>query len=89
MRTTISLADELGERARRRARREGLSLSALIARALTRHLSEPAARRPSVPPFRLVSVGGPGVAPGVDLDRTSALLVAEDELAFGRKPSGE
>ena len=84
MRTTISLPDDLGERARRRAHRDGLSLSALVARALTRHLSEPATRSRDVPPFRLVVVEGTGPAPGIDLDRTSALLVAEDEAAYGR-----
>ena len=88
MRTTISLPDELGDRARRQARREGLSLSAFVARALGRLLSEPTQRR-AVPAFRLVVVGGSGPAPGLDLDRTSALLVAEDERAFGRTGSGE
>lgn len=89
MRTTISLPDELGDRARRHARREGLSLSSLVARALGRLLSEPTARRPAVPKFRLVTVGGPGPAPGVDLDRTSALLVAEDEITLGGGGGGE
>jgi hypothetical protein len=47
MRTTISLDDDLGEAARRRARREGLSLSALVARAfhgsslVPRHWTKP------------------------------------------------
>jgi hypothetical protein len=84
MRTTIFLPDELGERARRRARREGLSLSALVARALTRELNPPASRGQAPPPFRLVTVGGSGPPPGIDLDRTSALLVAEDELTHGQ-----
>jgi hypothetical protein len=85
MRTSISLPDDLGDRARRQARREGLSLSALVARALSRLLSEPAAAPREAPPFRLVVVEGTGPAPGVDLDRTSALLVAEDELTWGRR----
>jgi hypothetical protein len=84
MRTTIFLPDELGERARRRARREGLSLSALVARTLTRELTQSTARAQAPPPFRLVTVGGRGPARGVDLDRTSALLVAEDELVYGQ-----
>lgn len=88
MRTTISLPDDLGERARRRARRDGLSLSALVARALTRDLSEPAARSRDVVPFRLVVVEGTGPAPGIDLDRTSALLVAEDEAVYSRLKRG-
>jgi hypothetical protein len=51
---------------------------------LARHLSEPAAQARDVPPFRLVVVAGTGPAPGIDLDRTSALLVAEDEAVYGR-----
>jgi hypothetical protein len=89
MRTAISLPDELGERARRRARREGLSLSALVARALFRELNQPTPPGPAPPPFRLVTVGGSGPAPDIDLDRTSALLVAEDELAYRRNDRRE
>jgi Arc/MetJ family transcription regulator len=82
MRTTISLDDELGEAARRRARREGLSLSALVARALRTLLAERNPRR-EAPPFRLVTVGGGGPRAGIDLDRTADLLVAEDEASYG------
>jgi hypothetical protein len=81
-RTTISLDDDLGEAARRRARREGLSLSALVARALRTLLAE-RSQRSDAPPFRLVTVGGGGPRPGIDLDRTSELLVAEDEASYG------
>ena len=84
MRITISLPDDLGDRARCHARRGGLSLSALVARALGRFLSEPIPRQRAVSPFQLVVVGGSGPAKGVDQDRTSALLVAEDEIGFGR-----
>lgn len=82
MRTTISLDDDLGKAARRRARQQGLSLSALVARALESFLAD---RVPvdEEPPFRLVTVRGEGLQPGVDLDRASELLVAEDEDAFG------
>ena len=81
MRTTISIDDGLGRAARRRARQEGLSLSALVARALTRLLTDagPALR---TQPFRLITVRGDGPQAGVDLDRASALLVAEDERAY-------
>lgn len=82
MRTTIIVDDQLGEAARARARSEGRSLSALVARALEEHLNRqlPPAE---VPPFRLVTVGGGGPRPGIDLDRTSELLVAEDEATYG------
>ena len=85
MRTTISLPDDLGDRARRHARKHGLSLSALVARALGHLLSEPASQPRAVPPFRLVVVKGTGPVPGIDLDRTSELLMAEDETVYGSR----
>jgi hypothetical protein len=84
MRTTISLDDNLGLAARRRAREEGVSLSALVARALA-HLLTDRSRERQAPPFRLVTVGGAGLRPGVDLDRTSELLVQEDEARFAER----
>lgn len=85
MRTTVSLPDDLGDRARRHARRTGVSLSALVAKALGRLLMEPADRVRPGPPFRLVVVRGKGPAEGLDLDRTSELLIAEDEVRYGRR----
>jgi hypothetical protein len=87
MRTTIFLDDNLGKAARRRARQEGLSLSALVARALRTLLTEQRARTEGRP-FRLVTVGGGGPRPGIDLDRTSALVVAEDEAWRGDQARG-
>ncbi len=77
VRTTISLDDRLGERLKARARAEGVSLSALIGRLLR----EAATRRPPEAPelpLVLVTVGGPPL-PGLDLDRTSELLLLDDE----------
>jgi hypothetical protein len=82
MRTTISLDDNLGKAARGRARQEGLSLSALVARALKAFLTDTVSRNESQP-FRLMTVDGGGPQPGVDLDRTSGLMVAEDEGGYG------
>ncbi len=76
MRTTISLDDHLGQELKRRAKSEGVSLSALIAAMLR----DAATRQPTEaaePPLKLVTVGGPPVA-GVNLDRTSELLTADD-----------
>ena len=84
MRTTIIVEDRLGDLARTRARREGMSFSAFVARALEEHLAKQPART-EVPPFRLVTVSGGGPRPGVDLDRASELLVAEDEAAYAGK----
>ncbi len=82
MRTTISIDDRLGRRVRQRAAQLGLSVSAFIARTLDDALK----RSPAAPerPFRLVTVKGDGVSPGVDLDRHGALLAAEDEALYGR-----
>lgn len=84
MRTTIIVDDRLGEAARTWARREGMSFSAFVARAIEEHLAKQPVRA-EVPPFRLVTVGGGGPWPGVDLDRASELLVAEDEAAYAGK----
>lgn len=82
MRTTILVDDRLGKAAQARARQEGMSLSALVARALEEHLARRPARIES-PAFRLVTVGGGSPRSGIDLDRTSELLVAQDENACG------
>jgi hypothetical protein len=79
MRTTISLDDRLAEQVRRRAAREGLSVSAFIARVLDDALKRQPATGPPPPPFRLITVKGEGVYPGIDLDRPRALETAEDE----------
>lgn len=86
MRTSISIDDRLFEQVRARARREGVSVSAWIARVVDDALK----RKPpaEAPPFELVTVGGEGVVPGVDLDRPRELLVAEDEERYGRKGGG-
>jgi len=85
MRTTISIDDRLGERVKRAAAREGLSVSAYIARLLDDALKRTEPR--PVPAFRLVTVGEGGVLPGVDLDRPRTLMVADDEAAYG-SPAG-
>jgi hypothetical protein len=80
MRTTILLDDRLGERVKRVAAREGLSVSAFIAKTLDDALKRPPAG--PAPPFRLVTVKGEGLQPGVDLDRPNALASADDEETF-------
>lgn len=80
MRTTISLDDRLAEEVRRRAAAEGMSVSAFIARILDDRLKqrEPKPQRP----FRLVTVGGPGVVEGVNLDRPRSIETAADESTW-------
>lgn len=84
MRTTISLDDRLAARVRRKAAHEGLSLSAFIARTLDDALKRQVP--PSAPPFRLITVKGEGLHPGIDLDRPRSLDVEDDEARFARRP---
>ncbi len=81
MRTTIILDDRLGERLKQEAHRRKQSFSAFLAEAGRKALAEkePAAMET---PFQLITYGKRGVQPGVNLDETGALLVAEDEEAY-------
>lgn len=82
MRTTISIDEQLGTAARKRAAEAGLSFSALVSRALREFLWRESVQE-EPPPFCLITVGGEGPLPGVDLDRTADLLVAEDRGRYG------
>ena len=82
MRTTISLDDRIFEAVKRRAAAEGRSVSAFIAAVLDDAMkrdTEPAEERP----FRLVTVGGGGPYPEIDLDQPRELMVADDEEHYG------
>jgi hypothetical protein len=82
MRTTITLPDTLLKNAKRRAAQRGVALSSLLEDALRGYLAGP---RPSPhAPFRLYTVRGRLVKPHLDLDRTSALFVSDDEAEFAR-----
>ena len=65
---------------RREATAQGLSVSAYIAKTLDDAIKrrEPVLNRP----FRLVTVGGGGPLPGIDLDRPRVLEADEDEIRF-------
>jgi hypothetical protein len=80
VRTTISIPDPLLKNAKRLAAARGVTLSTVIEDALRDHLTEVAA--PPGSPFRLHTVRGRLVNPGLDLDRTSALVSADDELDY-------
>lgn len=80
MRTTISMEDRLAQEVRRAARDRGLSVSALIGRIVDDALKRPEPM--TVRPFRLVTVGGDGPRPGVDLDRPRELESREDEERY-------
>lgn len=81
MRTTISLDDRIFEAVKRRAAAEGRSVSAFIANVLDDAMKRDL-RPEEEKPFRLVTAGGGGLFPEVDLDRPRELMVAEDEERY-------
>lgn len=81
MRTTISLPEPLLENAKQLAAERGTTLSAIVEVAV-RNLVLAQDPVSSAPPFRLHTVRGKLVTAGLDLDRSSALIVADDEAAF-------
>lgn len=87
MRTTILLDDELGERLRAEARKAGKSFSAFLADAGRQALGSPVKSEEKEEPFQLVTFRGEGTLEGVQLDRTSELLAAEDIKVYGSPQS--
>lgn len=85
MRTTVSINEELLQRARERARLEGVTLGTVVENALRRDLARSIqARVPVVPRFD----AGTGPRPGIDLTSNRALQEALDdarEEAVARK----
>ena len=77
MRTTITLDEGLAADLKRLARREGKSLSAVITDALRAQLAK-RETSPKPRPFRLITVKGAGVRPGVDLKKLRMLEEVED-----------
>jgi len=82
MRTTISLDDRIFEAVKRRAAAEGRSVSAFIAAVLDDALKRDP-RSEDHRAFRLVTAGGGGPFPDVDLDRPRELIAAEDAERYG------
>lgn len=82
MRTTISLDDRIFEAVKRRAAAEGRSVSSFIAAVLDDAMKRDL-RPEEVKPFRLVTVGGDGLYPEINLDRPRELMVADDEDRYG------
>lgn len=77
-RTTVRLPAELMDRARRKAARDGSTLTALIEEGLRQVVAE--GPRPDEAPRRLprMSAAGGGLLPGIDLDRSSTIQEIED-----------
>lgn len=80
---TISLEDQLAEQVQLEAIAQGISVSAFIARTLDDALKRRKSASPPKP-FRLITVGGGGSRPGIDLDRPRAIEAADDEGHAGR-----
>jgi hypothetical protein len=86
MRVTITLSREKYAELRAAARREGIRTSEWMRRAVERALDSPAPD--SVPPFRLVTVGGEGPVAGVNLDKCGEAVVADDEKSWANLSMG-
>ena len=80
MQTTIHLDETLLDQATRLANAKGCDLSHFIEETLRDKIApkQPAARQPF---FRLTTVGGQGIRPGVDLNNSTALLALMDQGA--------
>jgi len=84
MRTTITLDDGLAADLKRRARAEGKSLSAIIGEALRAQLGkQQSMQKPAA--FRLVTVKGGGLRPGVEVGTLRALEEADDIERWTRR----
>jgi hypothetical protein len=80
MQTTIQLDETVLEQATRLAQGKGCDLSQFIEETLRDRITpKPALAGQSF--FRLTTVGGEGLRPGVDLDKSAALLTLMEQGA--------
>lgn len=79
MRTTILLEDALARRFKETAQKRGQSLSAFLVEAGRAALDK---EEMPPPPFKLITRGGKGVYPDIDLDKPGELLAADDEEIY-------
>ena len=82
MRTTVNISDPLLRAARRRAAERGITLGEFLEDAVRMQIAQ---KVTAAAPFRLHTVSGKPVNPHIDLDRTSALEMLEEEARFVRK----
>jgi len=82
MRTTINLVPAILENAKAAAVARGVTLGEFVQDAVRAYLSSSEEAVPGT--FRLHTVRGQLVQPALDLDRTSALLTADDEADYQR-----
>jgi hypothetical protein len=84
MRTTITLDNRLLDQLKRRAAESGTSVSKLIEQAVRLFVRTPRAS-PTPESFELVTFGAGGRFSRQNLDRTAALLEAEDLERFASR----
>jgi hypothetical protein len=84
MRTTVTLDDRLLERLKKRAAESGTSVSRVIERAVRLLLQSPPVKQPEH--FQLVTFGEGGGFTPLNIDKTAALIEADDIDRFGRRP---
>jgi predicted transcriptional regulator len=84
MRTTVTLDDRLHERLKKRAAESGTSVSRVVERAVRLLLQSHAPRQPEH--FDLVTFGEGGRFTPLNIDKTAALVEADDIDRFGRLP---
>jgi hypothetical protein len=77
MRTTITIDEGLAADLKRLASQQGKSLSAVIAEALRAQLAK-RAESPKTAPFRLVTVKGGKLRPGVDVNSLKGIEEMDD-----------
>ncbi len=77
MRTTITMDERLMAQLRRRAAQQGTSVSKLVEQAVRLFVRTPRTPAPS-PSFDLVTFGAGGRFSRHNLDKTSALIEADD-----------
>ena len=80
MQTTIQLDDALLAQATKLAHEKGYDLSHFIEETLRDKIAPMPPVAPQ-PPFRLSTVGGDGVRPGIDLNNSAALLALMEQDA--------
>jgi Ribbon-helix-helix protein, copG family. len=83
MRTTITLDDRLLAQLKRRASESGTSVSKLIEQAVQLFVRTP--RSASAGSFELVTFGAGGRFSQRNIDKTSALLEADDQERFASR----
>jgi hypothetical protein len=84
MRTTVTLNDRLLERLKKCAAESGTSVSSVVERAVRLLLQSPAPQQPEH--FDLVTFGEGGRFTPLNIDKTAALMEAEDIDRFRRLP---